>query len=84
VQSFKESRDYPKPGQVTSLSSLLDPEPYWLRIAMASHRFGLSRSHLFKLIAEGKVESKHVKHPGAKRGIRIISTSSLKKYVNSF
>jgi hypothetical protein len=43
--------------------------------------FGLSRNQIFAGIASGEIRSKHLKQPGAKIGIRLISYESLDAYV---
>jgi hypothetical protein len=35
-------------------------------------------------IADGTLESRHVKQPGKRRGIRIISVDSIRRYLNTF
>jgi hypothetical protein len=44
---------------------------------------GLARTALYTLCAEGKVDSKVIRQPGATRGIRIIVYDSLMKYLHS-
>jgi hypothetical protein len=78
----KTNRKYS--GKVEPRPSVVDPSPNYLRIAEASYRFGLSRTHLFALIARGEIKSIHLKRPEASRGIRLIETESLKEYVESF
>jgi hypothetical protein len=51
---------------------------------MAAYRFGISKTRLFELIAQGKIKAKHVTRPGAARGITLIETASLKAYIESF
>ena len=43
----------------------------------------LSRQQIFEGIATGKLYSKHLKRPGAQKGIRIINYASLMSYVDS-
>ena len=56
----------------------------YIRPAKVPLVFGLSRSHTFVKIADGTLESVLIKQPGARRGTRLISVSSLKKYIASF
>ncbi|HEY3902067.1 MAG TPA: hypothetical protein VGM54_25870 [Chthoniobacter sp.] len=55
--------------------------PEWLRIPEAVRLFGLGRSALYELLAEGKVESMAFRKPGATRGVRLIRYDSLAQYV---
>jgi hypothetical protein len=82
LQPLRTRRIHPLP--ISQLSTVINTEPPWLRVTAASHLFGLSRTYLFALIAEGKIKSRHVKRPEAKRGIRLIETESLKAFVESF
>ena len=78
-QSSKEAA-----GQIYQHPADVVPVPFYLRVPMAAHRTGLSRTRLFALIAEGKVKSKYITKPGNKRGFRLIETASLLDYINSF
>jgi hypothetical protein len=88
VDSYKEQQPLRtkriSPLPISQLSTVLNNEPPWLRVTAASHLFGLSRTYLFALMAEGKINSKHIKRPGASRGIRLIETKSLEAFVESF
>jgi hypothetical protein len=55
-----------------------------MRIHVAAHRTGLSRTRLFQLIAQNEIKSKYITVPGNKRGFRLIETQSLLDYINSF
>jgi len=59
-------------------------QPEWLRVNDAVMAFGLSRPHLFRAIVQNLVKSVHIKNPGAKKGIRLIETQSLRDYINTF
>lgn len=59
-------------------------ETEWLRVNDAVRAFGLSRPHLFELIAQKRIESKHIRRPGAEKGIRLINAASLRAYIASF
>lgn len=61
-------------------------EPVWIRIPRASDReqhTGLTRTALYRLIKEGHVESKVLKQPGKKTGVRLIRLRSLLDYIES-
>jgi hypothetical protein len=58
-----------------------DHVPVYLRVSMAVFKYGLPRTRLFKLIAEGLIESKLVLSKGAKRGTRLILEKSLRAYI---
>ena len=69
---------------LATLQTLADVQsltPKWLRIPAAMRVFGLSRNQIFAGIASGEIRSKHLKQPGAKIGIRLISYESLDAYV---
>jgi len=69
------------------VANLPEPDtsgPEFLRIPQVTARFGLSRSHIFQRIADRTFESVHVKAPGAKKGVRLIRTDSVRGYLNSF
>jgi len=55
--------------------------PEWIRINDATEMFGLTRPHLFRLIAEGKIKSRHLMRDGAAKGIRLIEVQSLRDYI---
>jgi hypothetical protein len=58
--------------------------PEYLRIPQVTAVYGLSRTHIFAKIADRTLESIHVKHPGAARGIRLVKTASIRRYLESF
>jgi hypothetical protein len=58
--------------------------PEYLRINAVTENYGLSRSHVFTKIFDGTFESILVKHPGAKRGIRLVKTDSIRRYLATF
>jgi len=59
-------------------------EPCYLRISQASYYFGVSRSRLFSLIAEGVIRSRLILQAGRIRGVRLIDVRSLRDYVESW
>jgi hypothetical protein len=66
-----------------SLEVCQNVRPEWLRIPAAVRVSGLSRTQLFALIAEGAIDSRHIKKPGNVEGIRLIRLSSLLNYIDS-
>lgn len=58
-------------------------KPVWLRIPAAARVSGLSRTHIFEAIATDKIRSKHIKRPGAQKGIRLVHYESLLAYIES-
>ena len=55
--------------------------PEWLRPKQVPHYFGVGRSKLYELIAEGKIKSVSMRTRGAKHGTRLISYDSLSAYL---
>lgn len=55
----------------------------WIRIPKKGYCewCGLSRSHLFWLVAEGKVRSVSLKKPGNQRGVRLVWLPSVFEYI---
>ena len=45
--------------------------------------FGLSRSHLYALLAEGKIRSACIRRQGAARGRRIFDLASVRRFVEA-
>ena len=45
---------------------------------------GLSRSHLYRLIAKGVIKSANVRQPGQLRGIRLVWLPSVLSYLERF
>jgi len=69
---------------VHGLKAIGVAQPEWLRVNDAVLMFGLSRPHLFRAIVQDRVRSVHIKNPGAKKGIRLIETQSLREYIHTF
>jgi hypothetical protein len=69
-------------------STLTSPQystgPEWFRIPRVVELFGISRSTIFLKIADGGFESVLIKQPGAKRGVRLISAASVRRFIESF
>ena len=57
--------------------------PEWLRPKQVPHYFGVGRSKLYELIAEGKIKTVSMRTRGAKHGTRLISYDSLANYLES-
>ena len=56
--------------------------PRWLRIPAAVKYSGLSRSRLYKLLAERKIRSICVKsYKGAERGVRLLDRESIDTFM---
>jgi hypothetical protein len=71
--------------RIASVAAIkLELEPVYLRISQASYVYGISRTRLFALIAEGKIKSRYLIQPGNSRGIRLLEEKSLRQYVESF
>jgi hypothetical protein len=72
----------PEPKRPARFDDRINPR--WLRIDAAVKYSGISRSRLFRLIAEGQVRSASLKgHRGAKRGLRLIDRFSLDLYLEA-
>jgi excisionase family DNA binding protein len=56
----------------------------WLRVSEAVRRFGLSRSTIYELIHNREIKTALIRKRGNTRGIRIISTDSLRAFVEGF
>jgi len=80
LRAFRKSK-HKQSGQITEIT---DPQPVYLRVAVASYKYGLSRTRLFELIALGTLKSKYIIRPGTARGIRLIEAKSLEAYIDSF
>ena len=83
-KTYKENRE--RPTLVTSeieLASANIPvaKREWLRISEATRCFGIGRSSLYELIAEGKIKSASSRKRGNVRGVRLVSADSLSNYI---
>ena len=65
----------------TACNNQLKPE--WCRIPEAIRLFGICRSSLYELIAEGKIKSTCLKKRGALRGVRLVSFDSLAAFIEA-
>ena len=57
--------------------------PDWVRVPEAIRRTGISRTHLYDLIAKREVRTKSLRRRGAIRGIRLSDYGSLLEYIES-
>lgn len=57
--------------------------PEWLRPKQVPQHFGIGKSLLYELIAEGKIKTVSMRRRGAKHGTRLISFDSLAAYLES-
>jgi hypothetical protein len=58
-------------------------KPEWLRTPDATIVSGIGRSSLYELIKEGRVKSVCLRKRNNLRGIRLINTDSLSKFIES-
>jgi len=58
-------------------------KPEWIRITQAKTIFGIGRTQLYALIADGKIKSASLKKRGCIRGTRLVSYDSLAAYIES-
>jgi hypothetical protein len=58
-------------------------KPEWVRPAQATQIFGIGRTKIYELIADGKIKSASIKARGATKGTRLISYDSLSTFINS-
>jgi hypothetical protein len=59
-------------------------DPTWEKLSTAHERTNLSVSELYRLCVSDEVESAHLVKPGKKKGVRLIKSSSLDEYIQSF
>jgi len=57
--------------------------PEWLRMADAVRYSGISRSLLYELIQEARIDSRVLRKRGRTRGIRLISVDSINQFIRS-
>lgn len=58
-------------------------KPEWIRPKDVPEIFGIGRSRIYELIAEGKVKSVSLRQRGQKHGTRLISYDSISAYLES-
>jgi hypothetical protein len=66
-----------------TVAELQSTEPEYERIPQTCRRFGVSRPFVFQAFQQG-VKSLHIKRPGAKKGIRLVSVSSMREFLEKF
>jgi len=57
--------------------------PEWLRVDKAASLYGLSRSLLYELIADGSIKSANIRRRNALKGRRLVNADSLAAFVES-
>jgi hypothetical protein len=69
--------------QIVCEKPFVESNQRWVRIPSKGYCpwSGLSRSHIFNLISEGKVRSSNLKKPGNMRGVRLVWLPSLYEYI---
>jgi hypothetical protein len=58
-------------------------QPEWARVPEVTKLFGIKRTHLFQLIADGRVKSASLRRRGCIKGIRIINCDSVRALLES-
>ena len=58
-------------------------KPEWLRVQQVPAIFGIGRSKLYELLAEGQIKSVSLRKRGQVSGTRLISYDSLAEYIES-
>jgi hypothetical protein len=59
-------------------------QPEFATVRVTSALFGLSRTQLFKLMTEGKINAIHYKQAGSKKGVRLIDLASVRQHLKTF
>jgi hypothetical protein len=59
-------------------------QPEFATVRTTSALFGLSRTQIFRLLAEGQISSVHYKQIGARKGVRLIELQSVRDHLRSF
>jgi hypothetical protein len=60
----------------------VDVHPRWLRVAAIPKLYGISRSLVYELLAEGVLRTAVLKKKGNNRGVRLICASSLESMLS--
>jgi predicted DNA-binding transcriptional regulator AlpA len=58
-------------------------KPEWLRVNQVTHVFGIGRSKLYELLAEGVIKSASLRKRGQTSGTRLVSYDSCAAYIES-
>ena len=59
------------------------PKPEWLRVHQVPAIFGIGKSKLYELLAEGAIKSVSLRKRGQMSGTRLISYDSLAEFIES-
>jgi hypothetical protein len=62
---------------------IVDLFPEFLRIPDVESLYGIRRSKLYELLTTGEVKSVSLRKKGARTGVRLVSTQSLRDFLNS-
>ena len=91
-ETIREHRDTshgpaPEPFLAPAANAVYTPvRPEWIRLpkpgSLCQHS-GLSRTVIYMLCKEGKVDSRVLRRRGAIRGIRLVRYGSLMRYIQS-
>jgi hypothetical protein len=68
--------------RISIKDALLQPEYATIRVTTAL--FGLSRTQIFRLLAEGQISSIHYKQAGSRKGVRLIDLASVREHLKTF
>ena len=60
-----------------------NPRPEWLRPNDVTKYFGIGRSKVYEIIADGRVKTVSLRKRGQKHGTRLVSYQSLSAYIES-
>jgi hypothetical protein len=71
------------PNQRQQVNSFAQ-DPEWLRVPEAVRRFGLGRSTIYELIRNHEIKTALIRRRGNTTGIRLISTDSLRAFIEKF
>ena len=80
TDKHRASQSSTAPTNHQSPDSSIRPE--WLRPKAVQPCFGIGRTKLYQLIAEGRVKTVSLRHRGQKHGTRLISYDSLAEYLD--
>jgi excisionase family DNA binding protein len=67
-----------RPQEVVKMNA-----PEWLRVSEAKRLFGISKPKLYQLIHAGTIRSAALRSPQQVRGTRLISSMSLRTYIEA-
>jgi hypothetical protein len=77
----------PTPASMAALQSVEQIQgmrPKYLKVAAAIRVSGLSRTHLYAAMGQGRIKYSHVKQSGNSKGVRLIEFDSLLSYIEGF